>query len=91
MEAIISATAWGGEIMLRPDELGKVQPGYLADMILVDGDPLADITVLQDHDKLDYIMKDGLFHKEPGDEPAPLPDPEELVTSSADAVVAHRP
>jgi imidazolonepropionase-like amidohydrolase len=73
MEAILSATAQGGEIMLRPDELGKVAPGYLADLILVDGDPLADITVLQDHDKLDYIMKDGLFHKECADDPAPLP------------------
>ena len=52
MEAIISATAWGGQIMLRPDELGQVQPGYLADMILVDGNPLDDITILQDHDKL---------------------------------------
>ena len=64
MEAIISATAWGGEIMLRPDELGKVQPGYLADLLLVDGDPLADITVLQDHDRLHCIVKDGQFHKE---------------------------
>ncbi|MFC7660753.1 amidohydrolase family protein [Pseudonocardia benzenivorans] len=64
MEAIISATAWGGEIMLRPDELGKVQPGYLADLLLVDGDPLADITVLQDQTKLNYIMKDGRFHKD---------------------------
>ncbi|WP_037074615.1 metal-dependent hydrolase family protein [Pseudonocardia spinosispora] len=64
MEAILSATALGGEIMLRPDELGKVQPGYLADLLLVDGDPLADITVLQKHDKLDYIMKDGQFFKE---------------------------
>jgi Amidohydrolase family len=62
MEAIISATAWGGEIMLRRDELGKVQPGYLADLLLVDGDPLADITILQDHDALHYIMKDGKFH-----------------------------
>ncbi|MFI0446342.1 amidohydrolase family protein [Actinomadura sp. 6N118] len=64
MEAILSATALGGEIMLRPHELGKVKPGYLADLILVDGDPLADITVLQDHGKLHYIMKDGRFHKE---------------------------
>jgi imidazolonepropionase-like amidohydrolase len=63
MEAILSATALGGQIMLRPDELGKVQPGYLADLILVDGDPLADITVLQDKTKLHYIMKDGKFHK----------------------------
>lgn len=64
MEAIVAATAQGGEIMLRPDELGKVQPGYLADLILVDGDPLADITVLQDRDRLHCIMKDGRFHKE---------------------------
>jgi imidazolonepropionase-like amidohydrolase len=70
MEAIISATAWGGEIMLRPDELGKVQPGYLADLLLVDGDPLADITILQDHDRLHYIMKDGRFHKEEAAQPA---------------------
>jgi imidazolonepropionase-like amidohydrolase len=70
MEAIISATAWGGEIMLRPDELGKVQPGYLADLILVDGDPLADITVLQDRSRLHYIMKDGRFHKEASEPPA---------------------
>ena len=64
MEAILAATAQGGEIMLRPDELGKVHPGYLADLLLIDGDPLADITVLQDHDRLHYIMKDGRFHKE---------------------------
>lgn len=63
MEAILAATALGGEIMQRPDELGKVQPGYLADLILVDGDPLADVTVLQDRDKLDCIMKGGSFHK----------------------------
>ncbi|MER7558955.1 amidohydrolase family protein [Nocardioides sp. NPDC126508] len=67
MEAILAATAQGGEIMLRPDELGKVQPGYLADLILVDGDPLADITILQDHDRLHYIMKDGRFHKQPAE------------------------
>lgn len=59
--------------MLRPHELGKVQPGYLADLILVDGDPLADITVLQDHSKINYIMKDGRFHQEAGDAPASTP------------------
>ncbi len=91
MEAILSATALGGEIMLRPDELGKVQPGYLADMILIDGNPLEDITVLQDHDKLNYIMKDGKFHKEPGDTEAPAPDMDELTTSSTQQVVTHRP
>jgi imidazolonepropionase-like amidohydrolase len=88
MEAIISATAWGGEIMQRPDELGKVAPGYLADLILIDGDPLADITVLQDHEKLDYIMKDGRFHKEAGDDPAPTP-PNPGSIDHNEAVPAH--
>jgi imidazolonepropionase-like amidohydrolase len=65
MEAIVSATKMGGEIMLRSDELGQVRPGYLADLILVDGDPLRDITVLQDRNRLAAIMKDGQFYKEP--------------------------
>jgi imidazolonepropionase-like amidohydrolase len=39
----VAATRLGGEIMGRPHELGQVKPGYLADLLLVDGDPLADI------------------------------------------------
>ncbi|HEV7827094.1 MAG TPA: amidohydrolase family protein [Mycobacteriales bacterium] len=70
MEAILSATALGGEIMLRPDELGKVAAGYKADLILVDGDPLGDITVLQDITKIVAVMKDGNFHRQP---PAAIP------------------
>ena len=65
MEAIRAATVLGGEIFERPDELGRVAPGYLADLLLVDGDPSSDITVLQDHDNLAGIMKDGNWHKEP--------------------------
>ena len=60
-------------------------------MILIDGNPLDDITILQDHDKLHYIMKDGRFHKEPGDEPASPPDQDELLTSSTQATVQQRP
>ena len=77
--------------MLRPDELGKVQPGYLADLLLIDGNPLDDITILQDHEKLNYIMKDGRFHKEPGDQDAPPPSQDELITSSAQTTVEQRP
>jgi imidazolonepropionase-like amidohydrolase len=65
MQAILAATAQGGEIMGRPNELGKVLPGYLADLILVDGDPLMDITLLQDPRRIRAVMKDGIFHKEP--------------------------
>ncbi len=63
MEAIVSATKLGGEIMGRPDELGLIKSGYLADLLLVDGNPAEDITVLQDASKLNVIMKDGAFHR----------------------------
>ena len=65
METIRSATVLGGEIFERPDELGRVAPGYLADLLLVNGDPSSDIRVLQDHDNLVGIMKDGKWHKDP--------------------------
>ena len=48
METLVAATRLGGEIMGRPDELGSVKAGALADLLLVDGDPLADIAILQD-------------------------------------------
>ena len=67
METLVAATRMGGEIMGRPDELGQVKPGFLADLLLVDGDPLADIKRLQDRDALLAIMKDGRLHKAPGD------------------------
>ncbi|MEY4580754.1 MAG: hypothetical protein RL701_5457 [Pseudomonadota bacterium] len=65
-EALHAATALGGEIMGRPEELGRVQAGYLADLLLVDGDPTANVALLQDKSKLLAIMKDGHFHKDPG-------------------------
>lgn len=49
--------------MGRPHELGKIQPGYYADLILVDGDPIQDIEILQNHDKLNVIMINGRIHK----------------------------
>ena len=48
---------------MREHELGKIQPGYYADCILVSGDPLEDIEILQDHDRLDIIMINGRVHK----------------------------
>ena len=65
MDAILSATKLGGEIMMAGNEMGQVKPGYLADMILVDGNPVANVKLLQDASKLLMIMKDGQFHKEP--------------------------
>jgi imidazolonepropionase-like amidohydrolase len=65
MEALLAATRYGGEIMMRGNELGQVKEGFLADLLLVDGDPLADITLLQDPKRILAVMKDGVFHKEP--------------------------
>ena len=65
LEAIESATRLGGEIMMMGHELGQIKIGYLADLLLVDGDPLADVRLLQDSNKLRAIMKDGQFHKPP--------------------------
>jgi imidazolonepropionase-like amidohydrolase len=65
MEALQSATKWGGEIMLMGNELGQIKEGFLADLLLVDGDPLADLSILLDKKKLLAIMKDGKFHKAP--------------------------
>ncbi len=65
MEAIVAATKHGGEIMMMGGELGQVKPGYLADLLLVDGNPLTRIELLQDRDNLIAIMKDGSFHKVP--------------------------
>jgi imidazolonepropionase-like amidohydrolase len=45
------------------DELGLIRPGFLADLVLLDGDPLADISMLQDPARLAVIMKDGRLHK----------------------------
>jgi imidazolonepropionase-like amidohydrolase len=65
MEAIQAATLWGGEIMMKPGELGVIRPGAFADLLLVDGDPASDVRILQDADRLIAVMKDGRFHKEP--------------------------
>ncbi len=70
MEALLAATKLGGQIMMRGDELGRIQEGHLADLLLVDGDPVADIAVLQDGARLLGVMKDGLFHKDPQKGPA---------------------
>lgn len=63
MAALVAATRWGGALMGYEGELGEIREGCLADLLLVDGDPLQDISILQDRDRLIVIMKDGNFHK----------------------------
>ena len=46
------------------DSLGTLVEGKLADLVVIDGNPLEDITVLQDHDRIVSVMKDGKFYKD---------------------------
>ena len=65
MEALLSATAWGGPMMRQGKQLGYVREGCYADLLLIDGDPLADITILQDKARILSVMKGGEFHRPP--------------------------
>jgi len=65
MEAIRSTTLYGGQVMMQPDELGVIKDGYLADLLLVDGDPLANLSILRDARRILAVMKDGEFAKAP--------------------------
>jgi imidazolonepropionase-like amidohydrolase len=65
MEAILSATKHGAAIMMQGGELGQVKEGYLADLLLVDGDPLANLAILRNKARLLAVMKDGEFYKKP--------------------------
>jgi imidazolonepropionase-like amidohydrolase len=63
MEAIVSATRVAAETLGLGSRLGTLEPGKLADLIVVEGDPLKDIAVLQRKDKVVGVMKDGKFYK----------------------------
>ena len=63
MEAIICATGRAAQCMQRPD-LGTLEPGRLADVVVVEGDPLSDIKLLQCRDNIKLIMKDGTIYKQ---------------------------
>jgi imidazolonepropionase-like amidohydrolase len=63
LETLVAATRHGGYVMNQPDDLGIIRKGALADLLLIDGNPLDDISILQDKARINAIMKDGQFHK----------------------------
>ena len=64
IDVIRWGTRNGAEAMDAGDDLGTVAVGKLADLLVVDGDPVADIACLQDRDNLLAILKGGLFVKD---------------------------
>lgn len=59
METIVCATKNNAEILDLADEIGTLESGKQADLIVVKGDPLKDITVLRDCQNIEYIYKNG--------------------------------
>ncbi len=60
LEALRSATQTGAQIMGRAEELGTLAPGKLADVLVIDGDPLANIRVLEDRTRFIAVMQGGV-------------------------------
>jgi imidazolonepropionase-like amidohydrolase len=58
LEAITCATRSGAELMRMQDRIGTLEVGKLADLVVVDGDPLRDIAILQDRPRLS-VMQGG--------------------------------
>jgi imidazolonepropionase-like amidohydrolase len=63
MEAIVATTKTASEVLALEKKVGTLEKGKLADLVVVDGDPLKDIRLLQNKDKILAIMKEGCFYK----------------------------
>lgn len=63
MEAIQCATIEGAKLLKVTDRLGAIQPGLIADMVAVKGDPLDDISLMR---TVDFVMKAGVVYKRNG-------------------------
>jgi imidazolonepropionase-like amidohydrolase len=62
MEVIVASTSRAAECIEQPD-VGALEAGRLADVLVVDGDPTEDVRVLQERERLKLIMKDGVAYR----------------------------
>lgn len=60
MDAIVSATRIGSEIANMTNHLGTIEAGKLADLVVLKGDPISDIRILQDVERIRMVIKDGI-------------------------------
>ena len=59
LETLTCATKTGAEILGRDHELGTLETGKLADLLVVEGDVIADISILEDRQKFIAVMQGG--------------------------------
>jgi imidazolonepropionase-like amidohydrolase len=64
MQSIVAATSWAAGCLGFEKNIGTIEPGKLADVIVVDGNPLTDITILQDKERISIVMKDGQVYRD---------------------------
>jgi imidazolonepropionase-like amidohydrolase len=64
LEALTAVTQYGGQLLDLGD-IGMLKPGWVADVLVVEGNPADDIRILQNADNLRVIMQAGRFHKAP--------------------------
>jgi imidazolonepropionase-like amidohydrolase len=60
MQALQTATGWAAECLGVEREIGTVEKGKLADLVVVDGDPLQDLGILADPNRIRLVVKDGV-------------------------------
>jgi imidazolonepropionase-like amidohydrolase len=59
MQALMAATSTAARLMRIDDKVGTIEEGKLADLVVVDGNPLDDIKILQDKERIALVIKDG--------------------------------
>jgi imidazolonepropionase-like amidohydrolase len=61
LEVLTCATKNGAILLGRSHEIGTIEPGKLADLLIVDGDPVTDITVLEKRDRFIAVLQGGVI------------------------------
>lgn len=59
MQAIVATTRMGAELLQWADKIGTLAPGKLADIVVMDGNPLENIALFKDTKNIVHVMKDG--------------------------------